>query len=124
MRVGKRLCTGKKTLLVQPRWRIRWRNPANGRDALYVASHTCGIEGIAHDEALALIDDLVARATAPGCTYLHHWRPGDVIMWDNRATLHRGRPWPDDQPRHMVRTTITATDADGLKAMYPTVAAA
>ncbi|MBI1965693.1 MAG: TauD/TfdA family dioxygenase [Betaproteobacteria bacterium] len=40
-------------------------------------------------------------------------------MWDNRAILHRGRPWPDDQPRHVVRTTITATDADGLSAMRP-----
>jgi len=105
-------------------WRIRWRNPANGRDALYIASHTCGIEGMPRDEALALIEELVAQATAPGCTYLHRWQPRDVLMWDNRATLHRGRPWPDDEPRHMVRTTITATDADGLQAMYPAAAAA
>ena len=105
-------------------WRIHWRNPANGRDALYIASHTYGIEGMPRDAALALIEELIGLATAPGCTYLHRWQPGDVLMWDNRATLHRGRPWPDNQPRHMVRTTITATDADGLKDMYPVAAAA
>ena len=69
------------------------------------------------DEALALLDELIAFATASGCTYLHAWAPGDVIMWDNRATIHRGRAWPDDQPRHVVRTTILATDADGLADM-------
>jgi alpha-ketoglutarate-dependent 2,4-dichlorophenoxyacetate dioxygenase len=99
------------------RWPMRWRNPANGRDALYVASHACGIEGMSKEDALALLDELIAAATAPGCTYLHKWAPGDVIMWDNRAVLHRGRPWPDDEPRHVVRTTISATDADGLADM-------
>jgi len=45
-------------------------------------------------------------------------------MWDNRATLHRGRPWPGDQPRHMVRTTISASDADGVAQMRPVQTAA
>jgi alpha-ketoglutarate-dependent 2,4-dichlorophenoxyacetate dioxygenase len=45
-------------------------------------------------------------------------------MWDNRSVLHRGRPWPDDEPRHMVRTTISATDADGLAEMWPARTAA
>jgi alpha-ketoglutarate-dependent 2,4-dichlorophenoxyacetate dioxygenase len=100
-------------------WRIRWRNPANGRDSLYIASHTYAIDGMSAEAARALLDELIAFATAPGQTYLHQWQPGDVIMWDNRAILHRGRPWPDNQPRHMVRTTITATDADGLAEMWP-----
>jgi len=101
------------------RWRIRWRNPANGRDSLYVASHTFAIDGMAQDEAQALIAELIEHATAPGHTYLHRWQAGDVIMWDNRCVLHRGRPWPGDKPRHVVRTTITATDADGLADMRP-----
>lgn len=108
-----------KSTLPPVRWRIRWRNPANGRDSLYVASHTCGIDGLAQDDALRLIDELIAHITAPVHTYLHRWQPGDVIMWDNRCVLHRGRPWPDDQPRHVVRTTISATDADGLADMRP-----
>jgi alpha-ketoglutarate-dependent 2,4-dichlorophenoxyacetate dioxygenase len=40
-------------------------------------------------------------------------------MWDNRATMHRGRPWPASEPRLMVRTTISATEADGLASMRP-----
>lgn len=106
-----------RTALPAVRWRMRWRNPANGRDSLYLASHTCAIDGMPDEEAQALIADLIERATAPEHTYLHRWQPGDVIMWDNRCILHRGRPWPVDQPRHVVRTTITATDVDGLAAM-------
>ncbi len=106
------------------RWRIRWRNPVNGRDSLYITSHTCAIDGMVEDEAQALIAKLIEHTTAPGHTYLHRWQPGDIIMWDNRCILHRGRSWPDDKPRHVVRTTITATDADGLADMRPLTRAA
>lgn len=100
-------------------WRMRWRNPVNGRDALYIASHTYAIEGMPDNEALALIDELTAIATAPGHAYEHVWRNGDFVMWDNRASMHRGRPWPLDKPRHMIRTTIAATDADGVADLRP-----
>jgi alpha-ketoglutarate-dependent 2,4-dichlorophenoxyacetate dioxygenase len=99
------------------RWRIRWHNPANGRDSLYLASHTYAIDGVPDEQAQALITELIDHATAPEHTYLHQWQPGDVIMWDNRCVLHRGLPWPANKPRHMARTTITATDADGLAEM-------
>ena len=66
-----------------------------------------------------LIDDLTAAATAPGASYLHEWRKGDVVMWDNRATMHRGRPWPSHEARLMIRTTISATEADGVGNMRP-----
>jgi alpha-ketoglutarate-dependent 2,4-dichlorophenoxyacetate dioxygenase len=101
------------------RWRMAWRNPANDRTALYVASHAFAIDGMPRDEALALLGRLIDQATRPEFTYLHRWRAGDVVMWDNRATLHRGRPWPAELPRHMVRTTISATDADGLAGVRP-----
>jgi alpha-ketoglutarate-dependent 2,4-dichlorophenoxyacetate dioxygenase len=107
------------------RWRMRWVNPVNGRTSLYVASHTSGIEGMPQAEALALVDKLIADATRPEQTYLHRWQAGDVVMWDNRATLHRGRPWPDNlHPRHMVRTTISASDADGVADLRPVRVAA
>jgi alpha-ketoglutarate-dependent 2,4-dichlorophenoxyacetate dioxygenase len=108
-----------KSTLPPVSWRMRWRNPVNGRDALYVASHTYAIVGMPDDAAQSLLADLIAFATAPEWTWQHRWHAGDVIMWDNRAVLHRGRPWPDDQPRHMVRTTISAADADGLAEMWP-----
>ena len=113
-----------KSTLPPVSWRLRWRNPANGRDSLYLASHTYLIDGMSTDAAQSLLADLIAFATEPDRIYAHCWRAGDVIMWDNRAVLHRGRPWPGNEARHMVRTTISATDADGLTDMWPVRAAA
>jgi len=96
-KIAPHLASPKERAALPPvRWPIRWRNPANGRASLYIASHTFAIDGMPKDEALALIDELAAHVTAPGHTYLHRWQPGDVIMWDNRCVLHRGRPWPND----------------------------
>jgi alpha-ketoglutarate-dependent 2,4-dichlorophenoxyacetate dioxygenase len=100
-------------------WRLVWRNPVNGRGALYIASHAYAVEGMEPSAGKALIDELTAAATVPGSSYLHQWRMGDVVMWDNRATMHRGRPWPAPEPRLMVRTTISAAETDGLAAMRP-----
>ena len=116
-KISKMMISERERATLPPvRWRIRWRNPANGRDSLYVASHTYAIDGLPKEEAQKLIGELIDHITAPGHTYLHRWQPGDVIMWDNRCILHRGRPWPDDKARHIVRTTISATDADGVAA--------
>jgi alpha-ketoglutarate-dependent 2,4-dichlorophenoxyacetate dioxygenase len=98
-------------------WRLVWKNPANGRGALYIASHTYAIEGMEDAAGKKLLEQLMAAATAPGASYLHTWDRGDVVMWDNRATMHRGRPWPANEPRYMVRTTISASAADGLESM-------
>ena len=108
-----------QTALPPVRWRLNWPNPANGRVSLYIASHAFAIDGMDKTEAQSLLAELIAEATKREHTYLHQWRAGDVIMWDNRATLHRGRPWPADQPRHVVRTTISARDADGLDRVRP-----
>jgi alpha-ketoglutarate-dependent 2,4-dichlorophenoxyacetate dioxygenase len=100
-------------------WRMVWRNPKNGRGALYLASHAYAVEGMDQAAGTRLIEELTAAATAPGSSYLHKWRQGDIVMWDNRATMHRGRPWPSHEPRLMIRTTIATTDADGLATMRP-----
>jgi alpha-ketoglutarate-dependent 2,4-dichlorophenoxyacetate dioxygenase len=100
-------------------WRMVWRNPVNGRGALYLASHAYAIEGVEPAEGTKLIDELMTAATAPGSSYVHRWRGGDVVMWDNRATMHRGRPWPAHEARTIVRTTISASEADGLESMRP-----
>lgn len=100
-------------------WRMVWKNPVNGRGALYIASHAYAIEGMEQAAAQKLLGELMDAATAPGRSYVHAWRAGDVVMWDNRATLHRGRPWPAHEARLMVRTTISAAAADGLESMRP-----
>ena len=100
-------------------WRMVWKNPVNGRSALYLASHAYAVEGMEATAGKKLIDELMELATAPGTSYVHEWKSGDVVMWDNRATMHRGRPWPAHEARFMVRTTISATEADGLAAMRP-----
>jgi alpha-ketoglutarate-dependent 2,4-dichlorophenoxyacetate dioxygenase len=100
-------------------WRTVWRNPVNGRGALYLASHAYAIEGMEQTAAQKLLAELMEAATAPGLSYAHGWRKGDVVMWDNRATMHRGRPWPAHEARLMVRTTISATEADGLESVRP-----
>jgi alpha-ketoglutarate-dependent 2,4-dichlorophenoxyacetate dioxygenase len=100
-------------------WRMVWKNPTNGRSAIYLASHAYAIEGMEQAAGQNLIRELIEAATAPGTSYIHSWRSGDVVMWDNRATMHRGRPWPAHEARLMVRTTISATVADGLETMRP-----
>jgi len=114
------LMTAEERAALPPvRWRLTWHNPANDRDALYIASHAGAIEGMDGGEGLALLARLIDDSTEGSYTYLHRWRSGDVVMWDNRATMHRGRPWPGTQARLMVRTTISARDIDGLDQVRP-----
>jgi alpha-ketoglutarate-dependent 2,4-dichlorophenoxyacetate dioxygenase len=101
------------------RWRMNWLNPANGRRALYIASHAYAIDGMDERDARQLLAELMDETTRRDYVYVHKWRPGDVVMWDNRAMLHRGRPWDYGKERSMVRTTISATDADGLANVRP-----
>ena len=103
------------------RWRMNWRNPSNDRRALYVASHAYAIDGMDDRDARQLLAQLLDEATRPEFVYTHKWRTGDAVMWDNRAMLHRGRPWDYTKERSMVRTTISATEADGLSEVKPTV---
>ena len=105
-------------------WRMTWLNPANNRRSLYIASHAGEIQGMDKIEGSKLLDELRGDAHGPERTYLHRWHDGDVIMWDNRATMHRGRPWPPAIARKMVRSTIKATEADGLASIRPPAEAA
>jgi alpha-ketoglutarate-dependent 2,4-dichlorophenoxyacetate dioxygenase len=114
------LATGDELAALPPQcWRMVWKNPVNGRKALYLASHAYAVEGLEPAAGEKLIEELTQAATAPGTSYVHAWKTGDVVMWDNRATMHRGRPWPAHEARHLVRTTISATAADGLESMRP-----
>jgi alpha-ketoglutarate-dependent 2,4-dichlorophenoxyacetate dioxygenase len=81
-------------------------HPVTGRKSLYLASHAGGIVGWPMPEARGFLRDLIEHATQREFVYTHKWRPGDLVMWDNRQTMHRARPFPANEPRDMRRTTL------------------
>ena len=98
-------------------WRGIWPNPVHGEEAVYIASHACGIEGMEDAEAQVLIDEVIAALTVPEAVYSHAWEVGDVLIWDERATLHRGMPWDYSEARTLASICVSARAADGLEAM-------
>ncbi len=81
-------------------------HPVTGRKSLYLASHAGAIIGWPIPEARAFLRDLIEHATQREFTYSHKWRVGDLVMWDNRQTMHRGRPFPAEEARDVRRTTL------------------
>ena len=79
----------------------------SGRTSLYLASHASHIVGWPVEEGRVLIEELIAFATQRQFVYRHHWTLGDLVMWDNRCTMHRGRPYDDTQCRVLHRTTVS-----------------
>ena len=79
----------------------------SGRASLYLASHASHVIGWPVEEGRALIEELIAFATQPRFVYRHRWNVGDLVMWDNRCTMHRGRPYDDTQRRVLHRTTVS-----------------
>jgi alpha-ketoglutarate-dependent 2,4-dichlorophenoxyacetate dioxygenase len=89
------------------RQRLVRRHPTSGRLSLYLSSHAGGIEGWPVPEARAFLRDLTEHATQRQFVYAHAWRPHDLVMWDNRATMHRARRYDYAVVRDMRRTTLT-----------------
>jgi taurine dioxygenase len=83
-------------------------HPVTGRPILFVNPlHTHGFEGMAKDEAWQLIEELAAHSTQDRFVYYHSWRVGDLLMWDERATMHRGAgDYRPDERRIMLRTIV------------------
>ena len=82
--------------------------PESGRRALYLASHAGRILGMPDDEGRALLDELVEHATQRRFVYTHRWRVDDLVMWDNRCTMHRGTEFDDLRWRRDVqRSTVS-----------------
>jgi alpha-ketoglutarate-dependent 2,4-dichlorophenoxyacetate dioxygenase len=88
------------------RQRLVRTHPATGRKSLYLSSHAGTIVGWPVPEARAFLRDLTEHATNPAFVYVHRWRPFDLVMWDNRQTMHRVRRFDANQVRDMRRTTI------------------
>ena len=79
----------------------------SGRRALFLAAHVSRILGWPEDESRALLDELMQFATQPRFVYAHRWQVGDMVIWDNRCTMHRATPFEDNvHIRDLRRTTV------------------
>jgi alpha-ketoglutarate-dependent 2,4-dichlorophenoxyacetate dioxygenase len=82
----------------------------SGRTSLYLASHASHIIGWPVPEGRMLIRDLIEHATQREFVYTHEWQVGDLVMWDNRRTMHRARPFDESERRDMRRATVMDPD--------------
>jgi alpha-ketoglutarate-dependent 2,4-dichlorophenoxyacetate dioxygenase len=82
-------------------------NSRTRRRSLYLASHASRIIDWPVPEGRLLLRDLIEHATQPQFVYQHNWRVGDLVIWDNRATMHRGRPFDDTSHRRELRRVTT-----------------
>lgn len=105
-----------KQMFKPVRQRLVRTHPVTGRKSLYLSSHAGTILGLPMPEARIILRDLTEHATQPRFVYVHKWNLDDLVVWDNRQTMHRGRRYDESQARDVRRTTV-AGDA-------PTVAQA
>ena len=96
------------------------------RRTLYIASHAGRIYGMPDDEAQDLLAGLMAHATQRQFVYTHRWRPNELVMWDDRCTMHRGRPYDDLRYKRDVRRTTVSDVAPTCEqeGVFPDMAAA
>lgn len=83
-------------------------NPVNGKKALFIGAHAWYIEGWDYERSRELLDGLLEHTTQPSNIYEHNWTPGDLVIWDNRCVLHRGRTWDAEAHRRVLRRTTVA----------------
>lgn len=93
------------------RWPLVRVHPGSGRRALYLGAHARRVIGLPLPAGRILLRDLLEHATQPAFVYRHAWRPGDLVLWDNRAVLHRGCRYDLAEVRDMRRTTVLDPDS-------------
>ena len=94
-------------------------NPRTGRRSLYLASHASRILDRPVPDGRLLLRDLMEHATGPRFVYRHSWRRGDFVIWDNRATMHRARPFDDTRHRREMRRVTTLDTGDPARIAQP-----
>ena len=94
-------------------------NPCTGRRSLYLASHASRILDRPVPDGRLLLRDLMEHATRPEFVYRHTWRSGDFLIWDNRATMHRARPFEDTQHRREMRRVTSLDTGDPARIAQP-----
>jgi len=104
------LTDDEKAMMKPVRQRLVRTHPVTGRKSLYLSSHAGTIMGWLVPESRDLLRDLNEHATQRENVYIHRWRQYDLVIWDNRQTMHRVRRFDETQPRDMRRTTV-ACDA-------------
>jgi alpha-ketoglutarate-dependent 2,4-dichlorophenoxyacetate dioxygenase len=110
-----------KVTFAPVRQRLVRTHPVTGRKSLFLASHAGAIVGWPVPEARAFLREMVEHATQRAFVYAHQWRQHDLVIWDNRQTMHRARRYKADEVRDMRRTTIagdgpTVAQADDAEA--------
>ncbi len=100
------LTAEERAMFAPVRQRLVRTHPKTGRKSLYLSSHAGSIVGWPVPEARAFLRDLNEHATQPRFVYVHRWQPFDLVMWDNRQTMHRVRRFDANQVRDMRRTTV------------------
>lgn len=98
-----------KQMFTPVRQRLVRTHPVTGRKSLYLSAHAGGIIGWPMPEARAFLRDLTEHATQEKYRHAHSWTPFDLVIWDNRQTMHRVRRFDETLPRDMRRTTIAGT---------------
>lgn len=100
--------TDEERAAMPPVWQpMRRRHPVTGRTSLYISPiYNDAVEELEPDDAMTLIGELTEFAARPEFVYRHRWSPDDIVMWDNRCTMHRVTPYDLGDRRIMHRTTI------------------
>jgi len=93
--------------IAQPVVRV---HPETGRKALYIGDKVSCLVGMTEEESKPLVDYLVKHATRPQFVYRHQWRQDDIVLWDNRCTMHIALgDYQEEETRHLERTTVMGT---------------
>lgn len=87
----------------------------SGRKTLYIASHASHVIGWPTEKGRALIEELVDFATQPQFVYRHRWHVGDLVIWDDRCTMHRGRPYDDAKYRRVLHRTTVSDEINSVE---------
>jgi alpha-ketoglutarate-dependent 2,4-dichlorophenoxyacetate dioxygenase len=92
-------------------WPVVQTHSGSRRKHLYIGVHACKILGMTVPEGRMILMDLLEHATQPQFVYRHQWRTGDLVIWDNRCTLHRGRHYDLGERRELRRSTTVDTES-------------
>lgn len=115
--LGDEAYTDEQKKAIEPAvWPLADTHPGSGRKVLFVGVHARQILGWPTAESRMYLQDLLEHATQRERVYTHEWTPGDLVMWDNRSTLHRGRRYDISERRELRRTTVNDTPEAMLKA--------